>query len=190
MNTYCILCVKNQILCYLFCCSIFPAFAIGNFLLSFCSFNIYLYHSVLFKHSVFSETRISNLKLFQICPLSLCQLAHISIWCITHHCGLFCFDFYLLYQGLNSRPTPWTTLPALFVLGIVKLGPGELLPRLASNCDPPDLCLLSSWVTLYLPNFLTEQDVPGSSCIPYPNPWISHFSKEAQFLPSESHIRD
>jgi hypothetical protein len=33
------------------------------------------------------------------------------------------------------------------------------LPRLALNCDPPDLCLLSSW------NYRREPLVPGSNFV-------------------------
>jgi hypothetical protein len=31
-----------------------------------------------------------------------------------------------------------------FVMGFFEIGLENYLPRLASNCDPPDLCLLSS----------------------------------------------
>jgi hypothetical protein len=41
-------------------------------------------------------------------------------------------------------PTPCATPPALLVLGIFEIGLTNYLPRLASNCDPPDLCLLDS----------------------------------------------
>jgi hypothetical protein len=56
---------------------------------------------------------------------------------------LFC----LQYWGLNSEPTPWATPSALFlcVIGFLKMGLMNYLPRLDSNLDPPDLCLLSSY---------------------------------------------
>jgi hypothetical protein len=54
----------------------------------------------------------------------------------------FCF-FFLWYYGSNSGLTPWATPPVIFchgcfldrILRTICLG-------LASNHDPPDLCLL------------------------------------------------
>jgi hypothetical protein len=56
---------------------------------------------------------------------------------------LISFSF-LWYWGLNSGPT-WTTPPVLFLWWIfLRWGLTELFfPGLASNHDPPDLCLLS-----------------------------------------------
>jgi hypothetical protein len=52
---------------------------------------------------------------------------------------------FLWYWGLNSRSTTWVTLPALFAKGSQKNRVlWNYLPRLTSNHDPPDLCLLSS----------------------------------------------
>jgi hypothetical protein len=42
------------------------------------------------------------------------------------------------------------------VLSFFEIGSRELLPRLASNHDPPDLCLLSSW------DYMCEPPVPDS----------------------------
>jgi hypothetical protein len=50
-----------------------------------------------------------------------------------------------LYWGLNSGPSPWATPPALFLWRVFwdRVSRNYLL-RLASNHNPPDLCLLSS----------------------------------------------
>jgi hypothetical protein len=45
---------------------------------------------------------------------------------------------------LNSGPSPWATLPALFCEGFFRDRVSNYLPGLASKRDPPDLCLLSS----------------------------------------------
>jgi hypothetical protein len=46
---------------------------------------------------------------------------------------------------LNSEPRPWTAPPALFLWWVFsRQGLTNYLPGLASNSDPPDLCLLSS----------------------------------------------
>jgi hypothetical protein len=47
--------------------------------------------------------------------------------------------FFLWYW--NSGPSPWTTMPALLVVDIFRIGSLKLLPQC---CDLPDLCLLSS----------------------------------------------
>jgi hypothetical protein len=44
---------------------------------------------------------------------------------------------------LISEPSPWATPPAHFCEGFFEIG-SRYLPGLASNCDPVDLCLLSS----------------------------------------------
>jgi hypothetical protein len=47
---------------------------------------------------------------------------------------------------LNSGPTPWVTPPALFMYlfnFFLAMDLVNNLPGLASNLDPPDLCLLS-----------------------------------------------
>jgi hypothetical protein len=48
------------------------------------------------------------------------------------------------YWGLNSGPSPWTTPPVLFCDGFFNSISRTICPGLASNLDPPDLCLLSS----------------------------------------------
>jgi hypothetical protein len=53
------------------------------------------------------------------------------------------FLFFFWYWGLNSGPILWATPPALFVR-YFKIGSHELFAWVASNCDPPDLCPLSS----------------------------------------------
>jgi hypothetical protein len=46
---------------------------------------------------------------------------------------------------LNSGPTPWATPPALSCERFFsRQGLMNYLPKLASNHDPPNLCLLSS----------------------------------------------
>jgi hypothetical protein len=51
----------------------------------------------------------------------------------------------LQYWGLNSGPSPWTTLPAFFCDGFFRNRVSETIcPGLALNHDRPDLCLLSS----------------------------------------------
>jgi hypothetical protein len=53
--------------------------------------------------------------------------------------------YYYFVQGLNSGPTPCTTPPAHFVLGIFEIESiVNYLPGVALNLDPPDLCRLSS----------------------------------------------
>jgi hypothetical protein len=52
-------------------------------------------------------------------------------------------DWYSCSQSRHS--TTWATLPAHFSLVILEMrGFPNCLPRLASNCDPPYLSLLSS----------------------------------------------
>jgi hypothetical protein len=54
--------------------------------------------------------------------------------------------FCVWYWGLNSGPTPCATPPAPFCDGFFQDRVlRNYLPRLASNHDPPGLCLLSSW---------------------------------------------
>jgi hypothetical protein len=65
-------------------------------------------------------------------------------------------DFWFCFGGtggLNLGPqhllgrcsTAWATPPALFVMGFFEKESHELIcSGLALNCDPPDLCLLSS----------------------------------------------
>jgi hypothetical protein len=48
------------------------------------------------------------------------------------------------FWNLSSEPTPGTTLPVLFCDGFFQWGLANYLPGLASNCDPPDFCLLNS----------------------------------------------
>jgi hypothetical protein len=62
------------------------------------------------------------------------------------HLVVFIYLFILRYWVLNSGPSPWATPPALFfVKGFFwdRLS-RTIVPRLASNHNPPDLCLLSS----------------------------------------------
>jgi hypothetical protein len=44
-------------------------------------------------------------------------------------------------------------------MGIFEIGSLNYLPGLASNCDPPDLCLLSSW------DYRHEPLAPSSSSL-------------------------
>jgi hypothetical protein len=54
---------------------------------------------------------------------------------------------FILFCGtgvLNPGPPPRATPPALFLLTVfLEIGSLNYLPRLASNCNSPDLCLLS-----------------------------------------------
>jgi hypothetical protein len=60
-------------------------------------------------------------------------------------CFFILLCFVLQYWSLNSGPTPWTTSPALFGDGCFRDRVSwSICPGLASNCDPPHLCLLSS----------------------------------------------
>jgi hypothetical protein len=52
-------------------------------------------------------------------------------------------EFFFRYWGLNSGPTTRATLLAFLMKGVFEIGSLELFSRLASNCSPPDLCLLS-----------------------------------------------
>jgi hypothetical protein len=74
----------------------------------------------------------------------LCVLVSLSF---SDFFSLFFFSFFFFvvlgfefkaYIHLESLHQP------LFVLGSFQIGPCKLFPRLASNHDPPDLCLLSS----------------------------------------------
>jgi hypothetical protein len=56
---------------------------------------------------------------------------------------LFCFVFAILGFELRAYTLSHSTSP-FFVKGIFKIGSLKLLPGLASNHNPPDLCLLSS----------------------------------------------
>jgi hypothetical protein len=62
------------------------------------------------------------------------------------------FFFFLWYQGLHSGATPWTTPPALFVMGIFEIGSCELFawagfkPR-SSWSLPPKWLELQAWAT-------------------------------------------
>jgi hypothetical protein len=48
---------------------------------------------------------------------------------------------YLAVLGLELRASPSALS---FVMGFFKIGSHELFAPLALNCNPPDLCLLSS----------------------------------------------
>jgi hypothetical protein len=50
----------------------------------------------------------------------------------------------LWYLGLSSGLSSSATPPAFFCEGFFKIGLANYLPGLASNCDLPDLCSLSS----------------------------------------------
>jgi hypothetical protein len=54
--------------------------------------------------------------------------------------------FFFHYWGLNSGPTPWTTPLVLFLCeGFFQDRVlWNYLSGLVSNCNPPELCLLSS----------------------------------------------
>jgi hypothetical protein len=56
---------------------------------------------------------------------------------------VFFFFFSVLGFELRAYTLSHSTRP-FFVMGFFEIGSSELLPGLALNCDPPDLCLLSS----------------------------------------------
>jgi hypothetical protein len=61
---------------------------------------------------------------------------------ILHFNSVFVF---LMVLALNSGPTLWATPPALFCDGFfLRYDLTNYLPRLVSNHNPPDLCLLSN----------------------------------------------
>jgi hypothetical protein len=72
-------------------------------------------------------------------------LAYIS-YTRGFHFGIYicAYNFFLQYWGLSSRPTPWATPPVHFCDEFFWEKVLQTLPGLASNHDPPDLCLLSS----------------------------------------------
>jgi hypothetical protein len=54
-------------------------------------------------------------------------------------------EIFFQYWDLNSGLSPWATPPALFYEGFFEIGSRRTIcPGLALNCNPPDLCLLSS----------------------------------------------
>jgi hypothetical protein len=84
----------------------------------------------------------------------------IRLWWNNSFEGRPCFYFFW-YWGLNSGPTPWAAPPApppLFGMGFFR----DRLPRLASNHDPPDLCLLSSEDYRHKPQVLTRSSLVSS----------------------------
>jgi hypothetical protein len=58
-------------------------------------------------------------------------------------CFVFWFLFCFCHTGAWTGTSPWATLTALFD-GYFGDTVRTICPRLASNLDPPDLCLLSS----------------------------------------------
>jgi hypothetical protein len=55
---------------------------------------------------------------------------------------LFIYLFVVLGLELSAFSLSHSTSP-IFVKGILRYGLANYLPRLASNCDPPHLCLLN-----------------------------------------------
>jgi hypothetical protein len=63
--------------------------------------------------------------------------------------------FVCVNWGLNSEPTPLATPPALFCEGFFwDRVSWIIVPRLASNHDPPDLCLLSGYELCFVLFFM------------------------------------
>jgi hypothetical protein len=56
----------------------------------------------------------------------------------------FAFFFFFQYWGLNSGPSPWTTLPALFVMGIFEIGLSNYCPGWLQTMI---LLISVSWLT-------------------------------------------
>jgi hypothetical protein len=84
-----------------------------------------------------------NKKFFEVLgmePTAMCGLPLSSIPSPTNKS----FFFFPQYYGLNSGPTPWATPQPFLWWVFSRWGLENYLPRLASNLNPPDLCLLSS----------------------------------------------
>jgi hypothetical protein len=71
------------------------------------------------------------------------------------------FFFFLVVLGLELRTfTLSHSTSPIFVKGFSRQGLANYLLRLASNCDPPDLCLLSSWDYRHEPPASSQKKKP------------------------------
>jgi hypothetical protein len=80
------------------------------------------------------------------------QYACVTISCLVLFCSTGTWT-----QGLHFEPLH----QPFFVLCILEIGSHALFARLASNLNPPDVCLLSSQ------DYRREPPVPGFSCLFY-----------------------
>jgi hypothetical protein len=89
------------------------------------------------------------------------------------------FFFLVLGRELRAFTLSHSTRP-FFEGFFSRLGLANYLSRLASNCDPPDLCLLSSW------DYRCELSVPGLYCIiltePYPENKAMLFPRHIKYF--------
>jgi hypothetical protein len=89
----------------------------------------------------------SNTIMFWVSYLSPYLSYVLSPYHVTQVVGSFLTVFsFFWYWGLNSGPSPWATPPALFLWRVFQDRVSQnYLPRLTSNCYPPDLYHLSSY---------------------------------------------
>jgi hypothetical protein len=69
-----------------------------------------------------------------------------QLFCIPHVKNAFLLLLFILwYRGMNSGPSPWAIPPVLFLWKFFQDRVSwTICPGLTLNCNPPDLCLLSS----------------------------------------------
>jgi hypothetical protein len=91
--------------------------------------------SLVYKQHLFSKNKVFSV--LEIEPRSSC----------LNEIGCFCFVVVCLFVVLGLELGAYMYLKPFhqpfFVMGFFKIG-SHTLPTLASNCDPSDLCLLSS----------------------------------------------
>jgi hypothetical protein len=79
--------------------------------------------------------------------VQLCHLLATWPWQNFLPCGSFCLFIYLFIYFWCYRASHFLAdaLPLEPLCSILRKGLSNSLPRLASNCDPPNLCLPSGW---------------------------------------------